>query len=64
MSRPTKRDRSDREMRAAFENLVRRNPRVAHAVLTILELVAESDRRALRLVEAIARIVSGLGGRR
>jgi hypothetical protein len=45
-------------MRATFERLVLENPRLATAVLAVLELVAEADRRrAIRLIEAASTIV-------
>lgn len=55
VKRPTK---STRDMRAAFDDLVRRNPRVARTMLTLLEIVAEDRRRAVRLLETMAGIVA------
>jgi hypothetical protein len=60
---PTKERTARRpDMRAAFDRLVRRNPRGAHAVLMVLEIVAKSDRgRAMRLIKAVAMIVATPG---
>jgi hypothetical protein len=45
-------------MRAAFRDLVRQNPRLATAVLAVLEIVAGADRRrAMRLIEAVSTAV-------
>jgi hypothetical protein len=45
-------------VRAAFDRLVRGNPRLARAVLSVLEIVASSDRqRAMQLVEAVSAVV-------
>ena len=56
--------RTLQEMRAAFRDLVRLNPRAASATLDVLEIVAHSKRRrAMRLVEAASVLVASIRGR-
>lgn len=53
-----------RELSAAFRALVRQNPRAASAVLDVLQIVANSNRRrAMQLVEAVSMVVSSIRGR-
>jgi len=55
--------RALQEMRAAFRDLVRLNPRAASAVLDVLEIVASaSRRRSMRLVEAASTLVASIRG--
>lgn len=56
--------RALQEMRAAFRDLVRLNPRAASATLDVLEIVANSNRRrSMRLVEAASTLVASIRGR-
>jgi hypothetical protein len=56
--------RALQEMRAAFRDLVRLNPRAASATLDVLQIVANANRsRAMRLVEAVSTVVSSIRGR-
>jgi hypothetical protein len=51
------------EMRTAFRDLVRLNPRAASATLDVLEIVASSNRqRSMRLIEAASMLVSSIRG--
>ena len=55
---PRRRRSRAQEVRAAFDRLVRENPRLARAVLSVLEIVASADRqRAIYLVEALSAVV-------
>ena len=55
--------RTLQEMRAAFRDLVRQNPRAASATLDVLEIVASANRRrAMKLVEAVSAVVSSIRG--
>ena len=55
--------RTLQEMRAAFNALVRQNPRAASATLDVLEIVASANRRrATMLVEAASTVVASIRG--
>ena len=63
-NQPRHQPRALREMRGAFRDLVRQNPRAASAVLDVLEIVAHSNRRrAMSLVEAASMLVASIRGR-
>ena len=63
-SRGTHPPRALREMRAAFRDLVKQNPRAASAALDVLAIVAHGNRRrAMALVEAASMLVSSIRGR-
>ena len=56
--------RALQEMRSAFRDLVRQNPRAASAALDVLAIVAHSNRRrAMALVEAASMLVASIRGR-
>ena len=58
---PRRRRRHPQVMLATFGDLVRENPRLAAAVLAVLEIIAEAGRpRAIRLVEAVSMVVHAI----
>ena len=57
-SNPPRRPAREQRLHATFERLVRENPRLGHAVLEVLRIVATVDGpRAMELIEAVSAVV-------
>lgn len=62
-SKASKRRAVERRLLAALDRLLKHDPGAGEALLTIIGLARSENRRLMRGIEVVARLVASLGGR-